>query len=264
MGTRGRQRSSRAEPQRHWTDLRVEAAPIHSTAKNWSRMGRRSTTACQRDWLFSRQTGHRSRPLAKSAAVQLDKEHEQTSHAQRIGRNLRHAPRAVWDFPLQDAVSIVTTDGFSDADAAGCPLRHDGPHLEAPSALDDPHAHWQHCRQHRRWRRRARHRIRRLQHGTLRKGSPSLTLQQHVDWVTSGSGAFEHMETEYFWLQQDEKNNDINIHKIRGTINPADVMTKRLDEKRLSCGLLSIKHIGGRQSSAPQLILDSGCNSSVP
>ena len=36
----------------------------------------------------------------------------------RIGRYLLHA---VWEFPFQDEESIVTIDGLSDADAAGCP-----------------------------------------------------------------------------------------------------------------------------------------------
>ena len=43
----------------------------------------------------------------------------------RIGRYLLHNPRAVWEFPLQHEENIVTIDGLSDADAAGCPkTRH--------------------------------------------------------------------------------------------------------------------------------------------
>ena len=38
----------------------------------------------------------------------------------RIGRNLPHTPRAVWEFPLQSEESIVTIDGLSDSDAARC------------------------------------------------------------------------------------------------------------------------------------------------
>ena len=41
----------------------------------------------------------------------------------RIGRYLLHAPRTVRDFPLQDEESIVTIDGFTDADFAGGSLR---------------------------------------------------------------------------------------------------------------------------------------------
>ena len=36
------------------------------------------------------------------------------------------------------------------------------------------------------------------------------------------SGAIKHMETKYFWLQQKEKNKEVNIEKIRGTLNAGD------------------------------------------
>ena len=67
------------------------------------------------------------------------------------------------------------------------------------------------------------------------------------------------METKYFWLQQKEKNQELRIGKIRGTVNPADLMTKRLDGKRfmMLCDLLSIKRISGRPSSAPKLAMDT-------
>ena len=72
--------------------------------------------------------------------------------------------------------------------------------------------------------------------------------------LRSGSGAIKHMETKYFWLQQKEKNQELRIEKIRGTVNPADSMTKHLDGKRLVmlCELLNIKRIDGRPSSAPK------------
>ena len=67
------------------------------------------------------------------------------------------------------------------------------------------------------------------------------------------------METKYFWLQQKEKNQELKIEKIRGTVNPADLMTKHLDGKRLVtlCELLNIKRINGRPSSAPKLTIDT-------
>ena len=69
----------------------------------------------------------------------------------------------------------------------------------------------------------------------------------------SGSGTMKHMETRYFGLQQREKNQELKIEKIRGTVNPADLKTKHVDGKRLMmlCDLLNIKHIGGQTSSAP-------------
>ena len=50
--------------------------------------------------------------------------------------------------------------------------------------------------------------------------------------LQSGSGAIKHVETKYFWVQQKEKNQELRIKKIRGTVNPADLMTKHLDGKR--------------------------------
>ena len=73
--------------------------------------------------------------------------------------------------------------------------------------------------------------------------------------LRSGSGAVEHMETKYFWLQQKEKNQALRIEKIRGTVNPPNLMTKHLDGKRLVmlCELLNIKRVDGRPSSALNL-----------
>ena len=42
------------------------------------------------------------------------------THLKHIGRYLLRTPRAVWEFPLQTEESIVTIDGLSNADAAGC------------------------------------------------------------------------------------------------------------------------------------------------
>ena len=38
--------------------------------------------------------------------------------------------------------------------------------------------------------------------------------------LRSGSGAINHMETKYFWLQQKEKNQELRIEKVRGTVSP--------------------------------------------
>ena len=45
--------------------------------------------------------------------------------------------------------------------------------------------------------------------------------------LRSGSGAIKHMEKKFFGLQQKEKNQELRIQKIRGTVNPADLMTKK-------------------------------------
>ena len=52
---------------------------------------------------------------------------------------------------------------------------------------------------------------------------------------------------------------ELRIEKIRGTVNPADLMTKHLDGKRLVmlCELLNIKRVEGRPTSAPKLTIDT-------
>ena len=67
------------------------------------------------------------------------------------------------------------------------------------------------------------------------------------------------MERKYFRLQQKEKNQELTTETIRATVNPADLMTKHLDGKRLVmlCELLNISCIDGRPSSAPKLTIDT-------
>ena len=64
------------------------------------------------------------------------------------------------------------------------------------------------------------------------------TLQQHEGWLSAAGDG------------------DTGSKKISGTVNPADMMTKHLDGKRLVCDLPSIKHISGRPSS-PKLTIDT-------
>ena len=83
--------------------------------------------------------------------------------------------------------------------------------------------------------------------------------------LRSGSGAIKHMETSTLCCSR-KKNQELRIGKIRGTVNPADLMMKHLDGKRLVmlCDLLNIKHIGGRPSSAPKLTMDPEYVSRAP
>ena len=67
------------------------------------------------------------------------------------------------------------------------------------------------------------------------------------------SGAIKHWRQSTFGCSR-KKNQELRIEKIRGTVNPADMMTKHLDGERLVrlCDLPIIKHITGRPSSAPK------------
>ena len=176
---------------------------------------------------------------------------------------------AVWEFPLQTEQSIVTIDGLSDAAAASClktrrlasggclrVCQHTLATLSStqkvvsPSSTESEYCSMVRCTSEAGW-------------STLYESwdtRPTFEfgqlLQQHVGWL-----AMKHMEKTYFWLQQKEKNQEFGIDKICVAVNPADLMTKHLDGKRLvmMCDLLNIKRIGGRPSSAPKLTMDTEC-----
>ena len=101
---------------------RAQAAPSrvhHLTAKNWNLTGRKPTTVCQQDCLAADRPDIAFACKACSRAVGRATRADLT-RLKRIGRCLLHAPRAVWEFPMQTEEGIVTIDGLSDADAAGC------------------------------------------------------------------------------------------------------------------------------------------------
>ena len=77
-------------------------------------------------------------------------------------------------------------------------------------------------------------------------------LWEHEEWL-SAAGAVPSNT----WKRS--TSGCLRIYKIGGTINPADLMTKHVDGRRLTtlCSLLSVKHIGGRPSSAPKLTWDT-------
>ena len=161
----------------------------------------------------------------------------------------------------------MTVDGLSDADAAGCPKTRrltSGRHTLAPCSstqkvvsLSSAESEYYSV-------------VRCVSAIGLANSVRELRHEAHVRiWtdaaaargvaLCSGSGAIRHVETKYFWLQQKEKNQEVRIEKIRGTVSPADLMTKHLDEQRLTklCDLLSIKRTSGRSNSAPMLTVDT-------
>ena len=68
------------------------------------------------------------------------------------------------------------------------------------------------------------------------------------------------MQAKYYWLQECIKAGILTVEKIRGIVNPADLMTKHLDgtTMRAMCGLLDLKFETGRAAAAPKLEIDSG------
>ena len=180
----------------------------------------------------------------------------------------------MWEFPLQHEESIVLIDGLSDADAAGYPKTRRstsggclrvGQHTLATwsstqkvvslSSAESEYYSMVRCASEAIGLATT---IRELGHEALVRIWTDAAAARGLA-LRSGSGAIKHMETKYFWLQQKEKNQELKIDKIRGTVNPADFMTKHLDGKRLVmlCELLNIKRIDGRPNSAPKLTVDT-------
>ena len=56
--------------------------------------------------------------------------------------------------------------------------------------------------------------------------------------LRTGGGQIKHMQAKYYWLQECIKAGILTVEKIRGTVNPADLMTKHLDgtTMRAMCG----------------------------
>ena len=76
-----------------------------------------------------------------------------------------------------------------------------------------------------------------------------------------GIGKVRHMDTQVMWIQQRIRNNDLDLYKILGEKNPADLMTKaeipkdRMEKllEKMGCSFES-----GRAATAPKLRTEGG------
>ena len=50
----------------------------------------------------------------------------------------------------------------------------------------------------------------------------------------TGGGKLRHIQTQYVWLQERVSNKDAQLHKVVGTANPADMLTKPLAQADLN------------------------------
>ena len=60
--------------------------------------------------------------------------------------------------------------------------------------------------------------------------------------LRTGGGQIKHMQAKHYWLQECIRAAILTVEKIRGTVNPADLMTKHLDDTTMRniCGLLDL------------------------
>ena len=89
------------------------------------------------------------------------------------------------------------------------------------------------------------------------------TISLHSDAVAAigiarrrGIGRIRHLDTEDLWIQEKVRTNEINLMKIDGKKNPADLFTKYLDHNEMLKHLhfLGVDHASGRSDAAPKLV----------
>ena len=70
-----------------------------------------------------------------------------------------------------------------------------------------------------------------------------------------GLGRVRHLDTQALWIQDAVRSRRVVLEKVLGTENPADLMTKHLDQKSLDkmLGKMSVEMSEGRAVTAPKL-----------
>ena len=71
-----------------------------------------------------------------------------------------------------------------------------------------------------------------------------------------GLGKLRHLDTHTLWIQQAVRTGRVDLRKVLGEENPADLLTKHsLSRQRLAklVELHGCKYLGGRAASAPQV-----------
>ena len=69
-----------------------------------------------------------------------------------------------------------------------------------------------------------------------------------------GLGKLRHIDTRSLWIQRRLRNGDLELRKVRGEVNPADLFTKHLSSgDRITdlLRLLGCRFSGGRAAAAP-------------
>ena len=72
-----------------------------------------------------------------------------------------------------------------------------------------------------------------------------------------GLGKLRHIDTSYLWLQQPVIREQVELIKINGKVNPADMNTKGLTSEQINMFIsaLNMTYVEGRAELAPELNL---------
>ena len=191
----------------------------------------------------------------------------------RLGRYVVGCRRLIYIYPWQD---VSRVDIYSDTDWAGCPKTRKstsggcvvlGGHLikswsstQASVSLSSGESEF---------------------YGVVKAGGVSLGYQALLRdlgldlpvrvWTDStatigicgrqGLGKLRHIDTQCFWIQQRVRDKSIELYKVKGEDNPADLFTKHLvsrDRIHRLLDLFNCRYADGRAEAAPQLRRDLG------
>ena len=77
-----------------------------------------------------------------------------------------------------------------------------------------------------------------------------------------GLGKLRHLDTQSLWVQDAVRQRRVMIEKVKGTENPADVMTKHLDGPAMDAMLfrIGVQSRTGRAAIAPDVVKDASAN----
>ena len=71
-----------------------------------------------------------------------------------------------------------------------------------------------------------------------------------------GIGRIRHLDTTDLWVQEKIRNNEIALHQIEGSKNPADLFTKHLPQRDMNEHMkrMGLEHMEGRPEATPALV----------
>lgn len=195
------------------------------------------------------------------------------SALKRLARYLIGRPRLVYQFDWQEACGV---DVFSDTDWAGCVRTRKstsggclmvGGHLlkswsstQPSQSLSSGEAEM----------------IGVTKGAAAALGFKSLLMDLGISWplrvwtdssasigmcTRQGIGKIRHMNTQIMWIQQRVRNGDLDLYKVSGEENPADILTKaEIPRERMEKLLekLNCRFEEGRAASAPRLRAEGG------
>ena len=190
----------------------------------------------------------------------------------RLVRYLTGAPRLMWNFDFQQPVNVLRT--YVDTDFAGCYETRRS--TSGGAALRGSHLirHWSSTQS------TVALSSGEAELGGICKGTSismglislckdlglNFVLEVHTDATAAigmcrrrGLGKVRHLATADLWVQDKLAAGDFTLHKVLGTENPADMLTKHLSRPdMLKCmAKLALQHESGRAASAPDIAANS-------